>query len=129
MSSLPIARFKYTGTALPGISETVKLFDTTVAFPGKRGLPASGIEMFVLHLSTEETGTLNAYKSQDRGTTWTLIHTSTLTTVNTLLTTRRVFDVAAFEDFKIEFVNSTTAQQTFLVDMAGSYDRAAEVLS
>lgn len=123
MSSMPLARWKYTGSTPGADSNTYNLFSTVTAFNGARsGFPLYGIETFVLDIDCDNDGTLKIYKSQDGGTNWYQIEEEAITGPAASAGIHRAYDVAAYSDWKIDWVNGGSAQTQFIVDMAGSPD-------
>lgn len=116
MFPTPTPKVKYTGVALPGIAETVTLFDTSL-MPMANWLQLCGLRRFVADIAHNQAGTINFYKSADRGATWLLVGTQAapVPAAGTSL-----FDILVepYGDWKIEWVNGGAAQTTWAVDMA-----------
>lgn len=137
---------RYAAAALPGNAETVVFFDTTISLnvvspsattsmgkvlidsAAKRALSTGyampkgffssmGIKRFLLRLVNDQSGTLNAYRSDDRGAAWTKIYT--VAVAASAANSENVHDVLVegFPDFKLEWVNGATPQTTFKVSM------------
>lgn len=133
---------KYGGAALPGISATIVLFDTTISLDGvtlssaalraaSRGyafardwFAAKGIKRFLVRFTNDQTFTLNAYRSDDRGVTWTKIYTASVTASAANSENAYDFLVQGQRDWKLELVNGGTAQTSFTCSMALSTERA-----
>ena len=119
------AVFTYTGTAPGADSNTYLLFSSVTAFPGKRMHSGLGLKRFVCGVRHSSAGTINLYKSADRGTTWVLADTFSAAST----TLEDVYDalVEHFDDFKVEWVNTGSAQSPWVVSLAFSSNRAASV--
>lgn len=115
----------YTGSAPGADSNTYVLFSTVSAFPGKRMAQSGGGKRFVASVRHAAAGTLNLYKSTDRGTNWVLI--STLACASTTVDDTLDALIEHLDDFKMEWVNGGSPQATFVVSMAISTNRAASV--
>lgn len=119
------AVFTYTGTAPGADSNTYVLFSSVEALPGKRMHSGLGFKRFVVGVRHSSAGTINLYKSVDRGTTWVLADTFSAAST----TLEDLYDalVEHFDDFKVEWVNSGSAQDPWVVSMALSSGRQASV--
>lgn len=124
-------QLKYVGAALPGNAEVVILFDTTISVDGvtlssaalraaSRGFAMSkghlaryGIKRFVVRLVNDQAGTINGYRSADRGVTWTKIYTAAVAA--SAANSENVYDflVEGFPDCKFDWTNGAVAQGTF----------------
>lgn len=110
-------RITYTGSALPGNAESITLFSTTVAF-GARCAPHYKCYDFDVALQTDQaagTQTLQLQKSADGGVTWTNADTATAVTTGHKFVS---FNVAPYADWRVVYLNGTTPQTTFAVDMS-----------
>lgn len=117
----PQPRVTYTGST-PGANTNITvLFSTVTAFPGKAMGAYGGIRRIGLDLAHSHNGTLNLYKSGDRGTNWSLVSTEAITAAAT--TTKKEFLVESLADYKLEWVNGGSAQTTWLVDILLGDDR------
>lgn len=124
MTGAAYAKPKYIGSALPGNAETVVLFSTVAAFPGKNYCQHNGIKRFIVDLKHDQTGTVKAYRSQDRGTTWNQFYDSgAIAAPAATSSTIRDIAIEPYEDWKVEWVNGATPQTTFLVGMALADER------
>lgn len=132
---------KYTGAALPGNAETVILFDTAISVDGvnlttaalraaARGFAMSkghfqkmGGKRFVLRLVNDAAGTLNVYKSDDRGANWNKIYT--VAVAASAANSENVYDVLieGLYDWKVEWVNGATPQTSWEPSMEISDER------
>lgn len=110
-------------TALPGISATVVIFDSTAAFGPKqlRHVPLARISFAVMN---SHTGTLKASRSSNGGTNWDVFD-SRAVTVPASNTISGPYDylIDTYEDFKLEFVNDGTAQTTWRPELKGHENR------
>ena len=109
-------RVTYTGSALPGNAESIVLFSSTTAF-GARAATQYRCFWFDVALQTDQaagTQTVALQKSADGGTTWVTVGTPTAVGSGH---TEESFYVAPYADFRILYVNGTTPQTTFAVDM------------
>lgn len=111
---------KYVGAALPAISATVILFSTVASFPGAKYLQQMGLHRLLVTIDNDQAGTIRAYKSADRGVTWTRILADIAVAASAANTEGTVKDflIEQYADFKLEWVNNgATAQTTFNVSM------------
>lgn len=128
-------QLKYAGAALPGNAETVIFFDTAISVDGvnlttaalraaARGYAMAkghcaqyGLKRFILRLVNDQAGTLNIYRSSDRGVTWTKIYTAAVAA--SAANSENVYDVLVegLPDFKVEWVNGAVAQTTWFPSM------------
>jgi hypothetical protein len=115
----------YNGSTPGADSSTYVLFSSVVAFPGKRMHSGLGLKRFVCGVRHSSAGTINLYKSTDRGTNWVLCDTFSAAST----TLEDLYDalVEHFDDFKVEWVNSGSAQSPWTVSLALSSGRAASV--
>ena len=112
--------------ATPGAdSNTYVLFSSVSAFPGKRMHSGLGLKRFVVGIRHSSAGTINLYKSADRGTNWVLADTFSAAST----TAEDLYDalVEHMDDFKVEWVNTGSAQSPWVVSLAFSSNRAASV--
>ena len=116
---------KYTGAAPGANSNTYELFSSVTAFPGARMHSGLGLKRIVCGVRHSSAGTINLYKSADRGANWVLADTFSAAST----TLEDVYDalVEHFDDFKLEWVNSGSAQSPWTVSLALSSGRAASV--
>ena len=114
------------GGAAPGAdSNTYLLFSSVAAFPGKRMHSALGFKRFVVGVRHSSAGTINLSKSTDRGTNWVLCDTFSAAST----TLEDLYDalVEHFDDFKVEWVNTGSAQSPWSVSLAFSSGHASSV--
>lgn len=113
----------YNGSTPGADSNTYVLFSSVTAFPGKRMHSYGGMKRFVVGVRHSSAGTINLYKSSDRGANWVLADTFSAAST----TLEDLYDalVEHFDDFKVEWVNSGSAQSPWVVSMALSSGRAA----
>ena len=108
-------RVTYTGS-LPAGEEEAVLFSSTVSF-GPRAATHYRCFWLDLALETDEaagTQTVRLEKSSDGGTTWTTVGTPTA--VGNGHTAAKFF-VSPYQDFRLVYLNGTTPQTTFGVDL------------
>lgn len=117
--------FTYTGSTPGADSNTYVLFSSVTAFPGKRYAGMTGMKRMVVGVRHSSAGTINLYKSADRGTNWVLADTFSAAST----TAEDLYDalVEHMDDFKVEWVNTGSAQTTWVVSLALSSGRAASV--
>lgn len=110
---------KYTGSALPGNAEVVSIFNSVTAFPGAQMLATLGIKRLIFSVDNDQAGTLKAYKSGNRGTTWTRV-LADIAVVAAAANTETVKDflIEQYADFKLEWTNGATPQTVFNVSVA-----------
>lgn len=107
----------YKGPALPGNAESVVLFSSTVAF-GARAAPHYRCFWVDVAIQTDEaagTQTVALQKSNDGGTNWITVGTPTAVGDGHTLAS---FFVAPYQDFRILYLNGTTPQTLFGVDLS-----------
>jgi hypothetical protein len=116
---------RYSGTALPGNAETVVLFSTVTAFPGKSFQAGAGIKRLIIDIKHDQAGTIKAYRSQNRGVTWNQLYDSgSIAAPAATSSTIRDFAFEPYMDFKVEWLNGATPQTTFIVDEALTDERS-----
>lgn len=109
-------RITYSGPALPGNAESVVLFSSTTAF-GKRAATHYRCFWFDVAIQTDEaagTQTVRLEKSADGGTTWVTVGTPTAVGDGH---TSEEFFVSPYQDWRIVYLNGSTPQTLFAVDM------------
>lgn len=111
-------KVKYGGSALPGNAETVNIFSTVVAFPGANMIQSMEIHRFYLGIVNDQAGTLKAYKSSNRGVTWTQIDSQAVAAAAGSAENRSDWLIDPYADWKLDWLNGATPQTTFLVDAA-----------
>lgn len=111
-------RVKYAGSTPGADSNTYAIFSSVTAFPLACAMQAAGMKRVVVVFAHSNTGTINVYRSADRGTTWAQVSTRII--VGPSATGSSCFDVnvSMFSDFKLEWVNGGSAQTTWTVDIA-----------
>lgn len=125
MSGKPFSQLSYTGSTPGADSNTYVLFSTVTANWPERAFALWGVHKFCLDLKHNQAGTINWYKSNDRGTNWRQM--GTVAVAAPASTDGTLFEafVASERDFKLEWVNGGSAQSPWIVDMSLSDDRAA----
>lgn len=118
MSSHPI-RIKYVGTALPGNGATVTLFSTVDAGWAANGFALLGIARLIFSINNDQSGTLKAYQSTDRGVTWVQAVADDAESASGA-TAENINDylVEQYADWKLDWVNGATPQTRFTVNIA-----------
>jgi hypothetical protein len=129
------ARVGYAGTTPGADANTYVLFATcnpgTATDPqnanwGQNALGFMFADKFTLNLDHVQAGTLNAYVSQDHGTTWGQLSTEAIAAPAASGSTYREFNLEGLMDWKLEWVNGGVAQNPWRVNMSiVSVDRAA----
>ena len=111
-------RFKYSGAAPGADTNTYAIFSTVTAFPFACAAQQAGDKRLRITFDHIYTGTVNLYRSVNRGVTWTQVMTREH--YAPAAAGCSVFDVPieAFADFKVEWVNGGTAQDPWDVDIA-----------
>lgn len=141
--SNPQPNVKYVGPAQPAVSTTYMLFDTTVSIDGvtlssaaliaaargyafsKNWFALQGIHRFIIRLVHDQTLTLVASRSVDRGATWTIISTEAITAHAANSETVRDYLVEGFADWRLQLTNGGTIQGTgFRCSMTMSEERS-----
>ncbi len=130
----PTVRIVVSPTA-PGADTNVYVLFATVAvtgtgysFPdpgwGKGALGGHGLKRLVVDIKHNAAGTLNWYKSNDRGTNWHQLDAEAVAAPAATESTTRTFLIEEYDDFKLEWVNGSSAQTTWAVNVALSPERA-----
>ena len=110
---------KYVGAALPGNAAVVSIFNSVTSFPGKNMIQYMGIKRLLFSVDNDQTGTLKAYKSADRGVTWTRVLADiSVTAASANTETVKDFLIEQYADFKLEWTNGATPQTVFNVSVA-----------
>lgn len=122
-----VVKLKYTGPALPGESEEIDLFDSSVAFNGANYLQMHCLKRLLVAVKNDQTGTLNLHKSSDRGETWSQVGTETVAAAAAAGENQYDFLIEAYSDIRLEWVNGEDAQTTFAIDMVLTDERGAAV--
>jgi hypothetical protein len=127
-------KFKYVDTALPTGANTVTLFTTAPtgtapfatlgAFMGANGFDSMHIARIHVGIVNDQTGTLKAYQSLDRGVTWTRVVADTAVAV-VAANSENEYDylVEGFADWRLDWTNGGSNQTTFKVRIAGTSQR------
>lgn len=129
-----ISRAKYTGSALPGNAEVVVLYATAPTYTSgvsdNRGFgianfhQSSGIKRVLLALTNDQSGTLKAYQSTDRGVTWVQVVADTAVAA-AAANSENMYDflVEPYQDWKVTWTNGATPQTTFRVNITLTDER------
>ncbi len=127
------AGIRYTG-AVPGAdSNTYNLFSSVTAFPGAWMAQGAGYKRIIGAVNVVQAGTIKLYYSLDagngvaRGTNWVQVGGDFAASASATDVTTFDFDIEAFPDFKVDFVNGGTAQTGWTVTMSLASERAAAV--
>lgn len=116
---------RYVGTTPGADSNTYELFTTiTNGWPSKF-FAINGIRKVIIDIKHDNGFTLNWYKSNDRGTSWEQVGTQVVGAPASTVTTYWEAEVSPYQDFKVEAVNSGTAQDPWDVDIALIDERSA----
>lgn len=89
------------------------LFDSTVCFGGGL-LVAKGIDRAQLGLNNSQSGSLKSYFSADKGTTWNLNSTTSVTANGGGTAGPYDFELDGFGDWKLVWTNGGSAQGTWI---------------
>lgn len=123
-------KFKYVDTALPTGATTVTLFTTAPtgtapfatrgAFEGANMLDSSGISRIMVRLQNDQSGTLKAYKSNDRGVTWVRAEADVAVAAASA-NSENINDylVEGYADWRLDWTNGATPQTVFRPDISG----------
>lgn len=106
----------YKGSALPGNAESIVLFSSTVAF-GARAAPHYRVYWVDVAITTDQaagTQTIAVQKSNDGGANWITVGAPTAVGSGN---TNASFNVSPYQDFRILYINGTTPQTAFAVDL------------
>ena len=106
----------YKGSALPGNAESIVLFSSTVAF-GPRAAQHYRCFWVDVAFTTDEaagTQTVTLERSNDGGTTWIAVAAGTAVGDGQTLAE---FFVSPYQDFRIVYLNGSTPQTLFAVDL------------
>jgi hypothetical protein len=119
--------FRYTGATPGADANTYNLFSSVVAFTGQSMAQNNGLKRLFVTIDNPQSGTMKFYRSADRGTNWIQLGgdfaaTSSATDVTT-------FDglIEGFYDFKLDWVNGSSAQTGWTVTITLTGERAAAV--
>lgn len=111
-------RVKYTGSTPGADSNTYVIFSSVTSFPGANFVQGAGLKRISIRFDHIYTGTVNMYRSVNRGSTWTQISSQQQSAPDTTQSSYFDVSVEAFADFKVEWVNGGTAQSPWSVDIA-----------
>lgn len=106
----------YKGSALPGNAESVVLFSSTTAW-GSRAAQQYRAFWVDVAIQTDQaagTQTVALQKSVDGGTNWITVGTPTAVASGHTL---EEFFVSPYQDWRILYLNGTTPQTAFAVDL------------
>lgn len=121
-----VVHLKYTDTALPTLSTTDVLFDTTKMRYARSSstyngfadfLAMTGLRWFKYTIHNDQAGTVNFYFSDDGGAEWNLFKTTAVPIASSTSNTDSTL-VEGYRDFKAEWVNGGTNQTTFNVNLS-----------
>lgn len=125
---------KYTGSTPGADANTYVLFataqpsagSTNFAFPGGWYCAQHGLKRLIVDIGHANSGTLNLYRSNNRGTSWDQVFTSgAIAAPAATSSTIRDFAIEEYPDFKIEWVNGGATQAArWIVNMALTDQRA-----
>lgn len=125
---MTMTRLGYSGGTPGADSNTYTLFSSVTAWPTTyNALSQYGQKRYVLRLEYSQDCTLNWHQSNDRGTNWRAVGTQALTAAVPGTPQSVTVDVVVegFQDFRMQLVNSGTAQGAgFTVDQALDTDRS-----
>lgn len=126
------SHLKYAGSTPGADANTYVLFATILPAAPTNAMNANwpakafqllGVRKFCIDIDHVQAGTLNEYKSDDRGANWRQVSTEAVAAPAASGVTRREYLVEADQDWKLEWVNGGVAQNPWVVDMALSDDR------
>lgn len=121
---MPEIKVSYTGATPGADANTYVLFSTVASGWGKNWLPMHGISLFTLDLNNPQAGTINAYRSEDRGTNWIQESTQDIAASGATSTNILEFVVEGMADLKLEWVNGGSAQTAWSPTMWMTTERA-----
>ena len=121
-------KVKYTGSTPGADASTYVLFatappsagSTNFACNGARQCQGAGLHRLVVDIGHAASGTLNFYRSQNRGVTWDQVFTSgVIAAPAATSSTIRDFAFEPYDDFKLEWLNAGSSQAArWIVDMS-----------
>lgn len=88
------------------------LFDSTIAFNGA-GLATYGIDRGQFSVNNSGAGSLKSYWSPDKGTTWNLNNTTSVTAGGGITAGPYDYEINGFGDWKLVWTNGGSAQTTW----------------
>lgn len=114
-------RLKYTGSALPGISEAITLFDSAAFVDGAvqfGPLQHHNAQWFVYfcQVDANTNNTIAFQYSDDGGTTFTTFQTDTISNAGTGQVDGEAY-IGHFEHVRVIYTNGLTAQTTFSMNI------------
>lgn len=105
--------FNLTIAAPTGSAETT-LFDTTTQFGGGGMIPLRGIERIAFAAEHDQAGTLRAYRSTNKGTTWDLYDERAVAAPGaTGISGPFDYVINTYQDWKLVWANGGTDQGTW----------------
>lgn len=107
----------------PGISESKVLFDSTVAFPGKRMAQGAGLKRIKIDVTHDQDASIRLDKSDDRGATWVTAQPA-VTAAAASQPANEALDVSGYDDFRVVWVNGGTAQTVWEPSVSLSEERS-----
>lgn len=116
----------YKGTALPGNAEQIVLFSSTAAFGSKAAQHYKCYFVDVEITTNQAAGTqeVSLQKSNDGGSNWILVGSATAVVNGN---TAKSFFVAPYQDFRILYLNGTTPQTLFAVDLVIDHESRGSI--
>jgi hypothetical protein len=115
----------YQGSVLPDNAESIVLFSSTVAF-GPKAAQHYRCFWVDVALTTDQaagTQTVRLEKSNDGGANWIAVGTATAVGDGN---TSEEFFVSPYQDFRIVYLNGTTPQTLFAVDLVIDHTSRAD---
>jgi hypothetical protein len=116
----------YKGSALPGNAESIVLFSSTTAF-GARCAPHYTCHFADVAITADAaagTQTVALQKSNDGGANWITVGTPTAVIIGN---TNISFNVGPYQDFRILYLNGSTPQTAFAVDLVIDHESRGSV--
>ena len=118
MSAGEVVGIDYVGTALPTLSTTETLFDTS-DLENRDFLNMANLRWFRYSVSNSHSGTVKGYESDDGGTNWEQFYDSGLLAAPAATATNDDdVLVEGKRDLKFEWVNGGSTQTTFRVHLS-----------
>lgn len=104
-------------------SNDYKLFDsTTLQHPGT--LSQMGVKRIIFGVNNSHSGTLKAYWSIDKGTTWNQYYEAAQVAASAPTMTGPIdFDIVPYDDWKLVWTNGGSAQTTWRPHLHGTTSR------
>jgi hypothetical protein len=104
-------------------SNTYPLYNSVTCWQGKRFPQMYGFKRLLVDIKCSQNGTLKWYKSSDRGANWLQIGERAVTAPAANDTEIDDYLIEEYDDFKLDWVNSGSAQATWNVSIALSDSR------